>query len=42
MNLNSLPVTRNDQMEIHRSGRTGWLRAALLGAEDAIVPLPGQ
>jgi len=23
--------------EIHRSGRTGWLRAAVLGAEDAIV-----
>lgn len=23
--------------EIHRSGRTGWLRAAVLGADDAIV-----
>ena len=23
--------------EIHRSGRAGWLRAAVLGADDAIV-----
>jgi VIT1/CCC1 family predicted Fe2+/Mn2+ transporter len=25
------------QREIHRSGRAGWLRAAVLGADDAIV-----
>jgi VIT1/CCC1 family predicted Fe2+/Mn2+ transporter len=37
MNPNSLAVTRTDQMEMHRSGRTGWLRAAVLGADDAIV-----
>jgi VIT1/CCC1 family predicted Fe2+/Mn2+ transporter len=37
MNPNSLPVTRNDQVEMHRSGRTGWLRAAVLGSDDAIV-----
>src|SRR5580658_1498027 len=23
--------------EVHRSGRTGWLRAAVLGSDDAIV-----
>jgi len=27
----------SDQMEMHRSGRTGWLRAAVLGSDDAIV-----
>ena len=37
MNPNSRPVTRNDQMEMHRSGRAGWLRAAVLGSDDAIV-----
>ena len=26
-----------DQVEMHRSGRTGWLRAAVLGSDDAIV-----
>jgi VIT1/CCC1 family predicted Fe2+/Mn2+ transporter len=25
------------QMERHRTGRTGWLRAAVLGANDGIV-----
>ena len=25
------------QVEKHRSGRTGWLRAAVLGSDDAIV-----
>jgi VIT1/CCC1 family predicted Fe2+/Mn2+ transporter len=29
------PVTQ--QAEIHRSGRAGWLRAAVLGSDDAIV-----
>jgi VIT1/CCC1 family predicted Fe2+/Mn2+ transporter len=26
-----------DQMELHRSSRAGWLRAAVLGSDDAIV-----
>lgn len=26
-----------DRRELHRSGRTGWLRAAVLGSDDAIV-----
>jgi VIT1/CCC1 family predicted Fe2+/Mn2+ transporter len=26
-----------DQVEMHRSGRAGWLRAAVLGSDDAIV-----
>jgi VIT1/CCC1 family predicted Fe2+/Mn2+ transporter len=26
-----------DQVEMHRSGRAGWLRAAALGSDDAIV-----
>ena len=25
------------QRELHRSGRAGWLRAAVLGADDGIV-----
>jgi vacuolar iron transporter family protein len=29
------PVTQ--QAEMHRSGRAGWLRAAVLGSDDAIV-----
>ena len=29
------PVT--DKAEMHRSGRAGWLRAAVLGSDDAIV-----
>ncbi len=37
MILKSLPATLSDQAEKHRSGRTGWLRAAVLGADDAIV-----
>ena len=31
------PVIRNDQREMHRSGRASWLRAAVLGSDDAIV-----
>src|SRR5208337_1212418 len=31
------PIVRNDQGEMHRSGRAGWLRAAVLGSDDAIV-----
>jgi len=30
-------VGRVDQVEMHRSGRAGWLRAAVLGSDDAIV-----
>ena len=29
--------TLTGQKEMHRSGRTGWLRAAVLGSDDAIV-----
>ena len=32
MNLGQIP-----QAEAHRSGRSGWLRAAVLGSDDAIV-----
>ena len=35
--MNKTPVIRNDQREMHRSGRAGWLRAAVLGSDDAIV-----
>jgi vacuolar iron transporter family protein len=28
---------RPEQVELHRSGRAGWLRAAVLGADDGIV-----
>lgn len=31
------PVIQADQGEMHRSGRAGWLRAAVLGSDDAIV-----
>ncbi|MGD1031782.1 MAG: VIT family protein [Opitutaceae bacterium] len=31
------PVLRLGQGEMHRSGRVGWLRAAVLGSDDAIV-----
>ncbi len=31
------PKLYPDQAEMHRSGRTGWLRAAVLGSDDAIV-----
>ena len=37
------PLTNNtnnntaSQVEVHRSGRAGWLRAAVLGSDDAIV-----
>jgi VIT1/CCC1 family predicted Fe2+/Mn2+ transporter len=35
--LNPKPIQQNSQLERHRSGRIGWLRAAVLGADDAIV-----
>jgi len=35
--LKNEPVLPASQVEIHRSGRAGWLRAAVLGSDDAIV-----
>ena len=35
--MKTTPVIHTDQVEMHRSGRTGWLRAAVLGSDDAIV-----
>jgi VIT1/CCC1 family predicted Fe2+/Mn2+ transporter len=35
--MNAKPVIYNSQREMHRSGRAGWLRAAVLGSDDAIV-----
>ena len=37
MVVKTKPVIFAGQKEMHRSGRTGWLRAAVLGADDAIV-----
>ena len=31
------PIRQATQVEMHRSGRVGWLRAAVLGSDDAIV-----
>ena len=31
------PASPPEQGEMHRSGRAGWLRAAVLGSDDAIV-----
>jgi len=35
--MNQKPSIRRDHREMHRSGRVGWLRAAVLGSDDAIV-----
>jgi len=35
--MNATPVICNSPREMHRSGREGWLRAAVLGSDDAIV-----
>ena len=35
--MKTKPVVHLDPPELHRSGRVGWLRAAVLGADDAIV-----
>ena len=35
--MKTKPVIRAGQGEMHRSGRAGWLRAAVLGSDDAIV-----
>ena len=37
--MKTKPVSRMDQGEMHRSGRAGWLRAAVLGSDDAIVSI---
>jgi VIT1/CCC1 family predicted Fe2+/Mn2+ transporter len=37
VNLKTEPVMLASQVESHRSGRVGWLRAAVLGSDDAIV-----
>ena len=35
--MNTKPGIHTDEGEMHRSGRAGWLRAAVLGSDDAIV-----
>lgn len=35
--MKTKPIICTDQREMHRSGRAGWLRAAVLGSDDAIV-----
>src|SRR6202142_896243 len=39
--MKTSPSMHDDQVEMHRSGRVGWLRAAVLGADDAIVSTAG-
>ena len=36
-NVKTEPVMLASQVERHRSGHVGWLRAAVLGSDDAIV-----
>jgi VIT1/CCC1 family predicted Fe2+/Mn2+ transporter len=35
--MNKKPLIGSTQVEMHRSAREGWLRAAVLGSDDAIV-----
>lgn len=35
--MKTSPAIHADQVEMHRSRRVGWLRAAVLGSDDAIV-----
>jgi VIT1/CCC1 family predicted Fe2+/Mn2+ transporter len=35
--MKTTPIILANRVEMHRSGRVGWLRAAVLGADDAIV-----
>jgi VIT1/CCC1 family predicted Fe2+/Mn2+ transporter len=35
--MKTKPLVVSSQAEMHRSGRAGWLRAAVLGSDDAIV-----
>ena len=37
--MTTTPIGPVEQRELHRSGRAGWLRAAVLGADDAIVSI---
>ena len=37
MHIKKKDVIRKDNEEMHLSGRAGWLRAAVLGSDDAIV-----
>ena len=37
MRMKKKNITPTSRMETHRSGRVGWLRAAVLGSDDAIV-----
>jgi VIT1/CCC1 family predicted Fe2+/Mn2+ transporter len=37
MHIKTIAVIRIDKEEMHLSGRAGWLRAAVLGSDDAIV-----
>ena len=35
--MKAVTIIPSNPMEMHRSGRIGWLRAAVLGSDDAIV-----
>jgi vacuolar iron transporter family protein len=35
--MKTKPAIKTVRLEMHRSGRAGWLRAAVLGSDDAIV-----
>ncbi|MDR3371837.1 VIT family protein [Rhodoferax sp.] len=35
--MRNKPLVASSQVEMHRSGREAWLRAAVLGSDDAIV-----
>jgi VIT1/CCC1 family predicted Fe2+/Mn2+ transporter len=35
--MKTKPVIKMNRVEMHRSGRAGWLRAAVLGSDDAII-----
>jgi len=35
--MSAEPVVVTSRVELHRSGRAGWLRAAVLGSDDAVV-----
>jgi VIT1/CCC1 family predicted Fe2+/Mn2+ transporter len=37
MSRRKRPDRSKEQAEAHKSGRAGWLRAAVLGSDDAIV-----
>lgn len=41
MSTNAKPQPRSRHPEAHRSDRVGWLRAAVLGANDGIVSIAG-